>query len=53
MLGLYGASLIEDAKLCQSVRAETAQVLKIENIDLAAAAGRSPSKTRKESRVRA
>jgi hypothetical protein len=53
MLGLYGVSLIEDAELCQSVRAETAQVLKIENIDLAAAAGRSPSKTRKESRVRA
>jgi malate dehydrogenase (quinone) len=49
----YGASLIEDAELCQSVRAETAQVLKIENIDPPAAAGRSPSKTRKVSRLHA
>jgi malate dehydrogenase (quinone) len=49
----YGVSLIEDAELCQSVRTETAQVLKIENIDLATAAGRSPSQTQKESRVRA
>jgi malate dehydrogenase (quinone) len=49
----YGVSLIEDAELCQRVRAETAQVLKIENIDLPAVAGRYPSKTRKESRVRA
>jgi len=48
----YGVSLIEDAELCRSVRAETAQVLKIENINLLAA-GRSPPKTRKVSRVRA
>src|SRR4030081_783780 len=49
----YGASLIEDAELCQHVRAETAQVLNIENINLPAVAGRSPPKTRKEARVRA
>jgi malate dehydrogenase (quinone) len=49
----YGVSLIEDAKLLESVRAETAQVLKVENIDPPAVAGRSPSKVRKESRVRA
>jgi malate dehydrogenase (quinone) len=48
----YGVSLIEDAELCRSVRAETSEVLNIENIDLPAVAGRSP-KTRKESRVRA
>jgi malate dehydrogenase (quinone) len=48
----YGVSLIEDAELCQSVRAETAQVLKIENIGMPAIAGRS-RKTRKDSRVRA
>src|ERR1700704_21254 len=46
----YGVSLIEDAELCRSVRAET---LNIENINLPAVAGRSPPKTRKESRVRA
>jgi hypothetical protein len=46
-------SLIADAELCKSVRAETAQMLKIENIDTHAAAGRSPPKTRKDSRVRA
>jgi len=49
----YGVSLIEDAKLLQSVRAETAQVLKVKNIDLPAVAGRSPPKIRKDSRVRA
>src|SRR5712664_3476509 len=49
----YGVSLIEDAELCKRVRAETAQVLKIENIDLPVVAGRSPPKTRKDSRVRA
>ncbi len=43
----YGVSLIEDAGLCQHVRAETAQRLRIDNIDLPAAAadlsaGRSP-----------
>jgi malate dehydrogenase (quinone) len=49
----YGISLIEDAELCQSVRAETAQVLKVENIDPVAVAGRSPPKTAKESLVHA
>jgi malate dehydrogenase (quinone) len=49
----YGASLIEDAELCQSVRVETAGVLNIENINLPAVAGRSPPKTRRDSRVRA
>ena len=49
----YGVSLIEDAELTQRVRAETAQVLKIENIDLPAVAGGSPPKTRGNSRVRA
>jgi malate dehydrogenase (quinone) len=49
----YGVSLIEDAKLLQSVRAETAQVLEVENIDLPAVDGRPPPKTAKESRVRA
>jgi malate dehydrogenase (quinone) len=49
----YGVSLIEDAKLLQSIRAETAQILKVENIDPPAAAGRSPSRVRKDSRVRA
>jgi malate dehydrogenase (quinone) len=38
----YGVSLIEDADLLRSIRAETAQVLKVENINLPAAAGRSP-----------
>src|SRR4029077_19688282 len=39
----YGISLIEDAELCQSVRAETAEVLNVENIDLPAVAeGASP-----------
>jgi malate dehydrogenase (quinone) len=49
----YGVSLIADAALCRSVRAETAQMLKIENIDTHAATGRSPAKTRTDSRVRA
>jgi malate dehydrogenase (quinone) len=49
----YGVSLIEDAELLQRVRADTAQVLKIENIDLPAVTGRSPPKTRKDSRARA
>src|SRR6266849_5549049 len=49
----YGVSLIEDAELCQRVRAETAQVLKIENIDLPVVAAGSPPNTRKDSRVRA
>jgi malate dehydrogenase (quinone) len=43
----YGVSLIEDAELLRCVRAETAKVLKVENIDQAAAPGRSaPTKTR-------
>jgi hypothetical protein len=37
-------ALIEDAKLLRRVRAETTQVLKIENIDLPAVTGRSPRK---------
>ncbi len=49
----YGVSLIDDAELLRSVRAETAQVLKVENIDLPAAAGGSPPKARRNSRVRA
>src|ERR1700730_16329723 len=49
----YGVSLIDDAALCQSVRAETAQVLKIENIDLPAVAAGSPPKTQKKSQARA
>ncbi len=49
----YGVSLIEDAELCQRVRAETAQVLKIGNIDLPVVAAGSPPNTRKDSRVRA
>jgi malate dehydrogenase (quinone) len=49
----YGVSLIKDGELCQRVRADTAEVLKVENIDLPASAFRSPSKTRRESRVRA
>ncbi len=43
----YGISLIEDAEFTQRVRAETAQVLKIEHIDLPASAGRSPSRMRR------
>src|ERR1700739_1770883 len=42
----YGVSLIEDAEFCRRVRADTAQILKIENIDLPAVADRSPPKTR-------
>jgi malate dehydrogenase (quinone) len=45
----YGVSLIEDAELCQCVRADTAEVLDIENIEPPAAAGGSPPKTRKMS----
>ncbi len=44
----YGVSLIEDAKLLQSVRTETAQVLKVENIDPPAGAGRSPPKAQRK-----
>jgi malate dehydrogenase (quinone) len=49
----YGVSLIEDAELCQQVRAETAQVLQIENIGVPALAGGSPSKVRRKSQARA
>jgi malate dehydrogenase (quinone) len=49
----YGISLIEDAGFTRRVRAETAQTLKIENIDLPAAAGGSLPKTRRNSRARA
>ena len=30
----YGVSLIDNAEFCQRIRAETAQVLKVENIEL-------------------
>jgi malate dehydrogenase (quinone) len=49
----YGVSLIENAEFCQSVRAETAQVLQIENIDVPALARGSRSKVRGKSRARA
>jgi len=49
----YGVSLIEDAEFCQFVRAETAEVLNIENTDLPAAAGGSSPKTRKTTRAHA
>jgi malate dehydrogenase (quinone) len=49
----YGFSLIEDAELCRRVRADTAQILKIENIDLPAVVGRSQPKAAKEPLVRA
>jgi malate dehydrogenase (quinone) len=49
----YGVSLIEDAELCRRVRADTAQILKIENIDLPAVVGRSQPKAAKEPLVRA
>jgi malate dehydrogenase (quinone) len=42
----YGVSLIEDAGLLKQVRAETAQILKIENIDPPAVAAGSPPKAR-------
>ena len=37
----YGVSLIADVELCRRVRADTAQILKIENIDPPAVAVRS------------
>jgi malate dehydrogenase (quinone) len=49
----YGVSLIEDTELLGRVRAETAQVLKVENIDLAALASTAPPKARRDSRARA
>jgi malate dehydrogenase (quinone) len=45
----YGISLIEDAEFLKRVRAETAQVLKVENIDASTVAG-SPSPTRAKSK---
>ena len=45
----YGVSLIEDANLLQSVRAETAQVLKVENINQPVAPGGSPPKQKIQS----
>jgi malate dehydrogenase (quinone) len=44
----YGTSLIEDAALLRSIRAETAQVLKVENIDQAASPGRPTPKAASE-----
>jgi malate dehydrogenase (quinone) len=49
----YGVSLIDDAELTGRVRAETAQILKVDNIDLPSVAGGSSPKTRKNSGVRA
>jgi malate dehydrogenase (quinone) len=49
----YGVSLIEDAELLRRVRADTAQLLKVENIDPPAVTSGSPPKTRKSSRARA
>jgi malate dehydrogenase (quinone) len=49
----YGVSLIEDGELLRRVRAETAQALKIENIDPPVLASGSPPKARKNSRARA
>jgi malate dehydrogenase (quinone) len=49
----YGVSLIEDTELLRSVRAQTAQALKVENIDLPALASGSPPKARRNARARA
>jgi malate dehydrogenase (quinone) len=50
----YGVSLIEDTELLNRVRAETAQVLKIENIDASTTAGSpSPARTKSKSTARA
>jgi malate dehydrogenase (quinone) len=49
----YGVSLIDDTELLGRVRAETAQVLKVENIDLAALARTAPPSARRDSRARA
>jgi malate dehydrogenase (quinone) len=46
----YGVSLIEDAELLNQVRAETAQILKIENIGPPAVAAVSPPKIQREIR---
>jgi malate dehydrogenase (quinone) len=49
----YGVSLIEDAEFCRRVRADTSEVLNIENIDPPAFAEGSSPKTPRNSRVRA
>jgi malate dehydrogenase (quinone) len=49
IISSYGVSLIEDANLLQSVRAETAQVLKVENINQPVAPGGSPPKQKIQS----
>jgi malate dehydrogenase (quinone) len=49
----YGVSLIEDTELLGRVRAETAQALKVENIDLSALARTAPPTARRDSRARA
>jgi malate dehydrogenase (quinone) len=41
----YGVSLIEDADLCHSLRAETARVLKVEDIPWPGVNRGSPSTT--------
>jgi hypothetical protein len=43
-----GVSLIEDAEFRQHARAETAQVLKIENVDLSAVRGGPPPKIQRK-----
>jgi malate dehydrogenase (quinone) len=49
----YGVSLIDDTELLGRVRAETAQVLKVENIDLSALARTAPPTARRDSRASA
>jgi malate dehydrogenase (quinone) len=50
----YGISLIEDAEFLKRVRAETAQVLKVENIDASTVAGSpSPARAKSKSAARA
>jgi malate dehydrogenase (quinone) len=49
----YGVSLIDDAEFCLRIRAETAKVLKVENIEPAAVAGGSPAVYKQEHRVHA
>jgi malate dehydrogenase (quinone) len=48
IIASYGVSPIEDIKLLRSVRAETARVLKVENIEFSAAvAGSRPAAQRR------
>jgi len=44
----YGVSLIEDADFCRRVRADTAEVLKVKNIELPLIAGGSPPETHRK-----